>query len=69
MRMTASKEAKEIGLKGLQEMADLVGVPRGTLNKWYTSRPKLFRVLLLTAIIIKHGDTAIELLQKFKDMK
>ena len=44
--MTASKQAKEIGLKSLKQMAELTGVKERTLINWHKDRPLLFKVVL-----------------------
>lgn len=51
--MTPSKQCKAAGLKGLQHLSELSGVPRRTLIDWYRARPEAFRLLVLGASVEK----------------
>ena len=44
--MTASKRAKELGLKSLKQAIDL-GWPRSTLNDMHKNRPDRFEIVIL----------------------
>jgi len=44
--MSASTEAKEAGLKSLQQMIDMTGVARSTLEDWHKTRPILFGIII-----------------------
>lgn len=43
---TAAEQAKAVGLKSLKEVERLTCVSWSTLNRWHTTKPKLFAVLL-----------------------
>lgn len=45
--MTPSQQAKAAGLKSLQQVAEITGRSRGTLNNYHKRFPKLFEVILL----------------------
>ena len=51
--MSASKEIKQAGIKSLAHACRLSGVPRSTVNDWYRTKPKLFRVFLFGIIQIE----------------
>ena len=48
--MTASKQAKELGLKSLTQVSELTGQSLQTLTNWFNDKPKLFNVVLLGCI-------------------
>ena len=48
--MSASWEAKRMGLKSLKQVTDITGVKRDTLRNWSRDKPKLFKVVLLGCI-------------------
>ena len=45
--MTASKQAKELGLKSLTQVSELTGQSLQTLTNWFNHKPELFNVVLL----------------------
>lgn len=45
--MTASKQAKEAGLKSLKEVSELTGQSLQTLDNWSKHKKELFKVVLL----------------------
>ena len=45
--MTASKQAKELGLKSLTQVSELTGQSLQTLTNWFHDKPELFEVVLL----------------------
>jgi len=45
--MTASKQAKELGLKNLTQVSELTGKSLQTLTNWFNDKPELFEVVLL----------------------
>lgn len=45
--MTASKQAKELGLKSLTQVSELTGQSLQTLTNWFNDKPELFYVVLL----------------------
>jgi hypothetical protein len=45
--MTASKKAKELGLKSLTQVSELTGQSLQTLTNWFNDKPELFEVVLL----------------------
>jgi len=47
INMTASKQAKEAGLKSLLQVAELTGQSTQTLNNWFNHKPELFGIVLL----------------------
>ena len=51
--MSASKSAKEIGLKNLNEVSEISKVSPQTLNNWYNNKKELFNVVLLGCLKIK----------------
>lgn len=44
---TASKKAKELGLKSLTQASELTGQSLQTLINWFNDKPELFEVVLL----------------------
>ncbi len=44
--MSALKVCKDHGLKGVQSVADMVGVERNTVSRWYKTRPLLFDAIV-----------------------
>lgn len=64
--MTASKQAKAIGLKNLNEARDSLGtnksgnptVSRTTLENWYKNKPELFEVVCL-GVLAKRNNNGI----------
>lgn len=44
---SASKKAKELGLKSLTEVSELSGQSLQTLTNWFNDKPELFEVVLL----------------------
>ena len=44
---TASKQAKELGLKSLTQVSELTGQSLQTLTNWFNDKPELFEVVLL----------------------
>ena len=56
--MTASKQAKEAGLKSLSQVRDMLGTNKNghpivstqTLNNWHNNKPELFEVVLLGCV-------------------
>ena len=45
--MTASQQAKRMGLKSLTEVAQHTDTSLNTLINWHKNKPKLFNVVLL----------------------
>jgi hypothetical protein len=45
--MTASKQAKALGLKSLTQVSELTGQSLQTLTNWFNDKPELFEVVLL----------------------
>ena len=45
--MTASKKAKELGLKSLTQVSELTGQSLQTLTNWFKDKPELFEVVLI----------------------
>jgi len=45
--MTASKKAKELGLKSLTQVSGLTKQSPQTLINWFNDKPELFEVVLL----------------------
>ncbi len=48
--MTASKQAKELGLKSLTQVSELTGQSLQTLTNWFNDKPELFEVVLLGCV-------------------
>lgn len=48
--MTASEQAKMVGLKNLKEMSELTGQRSDTLGYWSRNSPKLFEAALKRAV-------------------
>jgi hypothetical protein len=44
--MTASKQAKELGLKSLTQVSELTGQSLQTLTNWFNDKPELFEIVL-----------------------
>ncbi len=49
-KMTASKQAKELGLKSLTQVSELTGQSLQTLTNWFNDKPELFEVVLLGCV-------------------
>ena len=45
--MTASKQAKAVGLKSLTQVAEMTNQSLQTLTNWHKNKPELFGVVLL----------------------
>ncbi len=45
--MTASKQAKELGLNSLTQVSELTGQSLQTLTNWFNDKPELFEIILL----------------------
>tara|TARA_R110000772_G_scaffold99997_3_gene200052 strand:+ start:1048 stop:1215 length:168 start_codon:yes stop_codon:yes gene_type:complete len=45
--MTASKQAKELGLKSLTQVSELTGQSPQTLTNWFNYKPELYKIVLL----------------------
>jgi hypothetical protein len=45
--MTASKQAKELGLKSLKQVSEMINKSPQTLINWYKNEPKHFEAVLL----------------------
>lgn len=56
--MTAAKRVKEVGLKSLQEVADMTGQSPQTLANWYDNPKKreLFEIVLKGCLFVKFLD-------------
>jgi len=52
--MTPSQYVCREGLDSLVELSQMSDVPLSTLERWYVSRPKVFRALLYQAVGEKH---------------
>ena len=50
INMTASKQAKELGLKSLTQVSKLTGQSPQTLINWFNDKPDLFEVVLLGCV-------------------
>jgi len=53
---TASKYAKEAGLKSLAEAVRMTGRSADTLTRWHKDMPELFRVVIAGCIEIKRQE-------------
>ena len=53
--MTASKQAKELGLKSLTQVSELTGQSLQTLTNWFNDKPELFKVVLLGCVALNYG--------------
>jgi hypothetical protein len=49
--MSASQQAKSIGLKNLSQVSQLTGVGLNTLINWHKNKPKLFNIVLLGCLV------------------
>ncbi len=47
LKMTASRQAKELGLKSLTQVSELTGQSLQTLTNWFNDKPELFRIVLI----------------------
>lgn len=45
--MTPSQQAKNSGLKSLNQMSELTGVQVRTLINWHKDKPVLFKIILV----------------------
>ena len=53
--MTASKQAKELGLKPLTKVSELTGQSLQTLINWHKDKPELFNIVLLGCYAIQNN--------------
>jgi len=53
MKPTASRKAKDYGLKNLNEMVAMTGESRQSLVNWFNLRPQRFELLLIGCIVKK----------------
>lgn len=51
--MNASQKAKAAGLKSLDELVEISGESRQTLNNWHNKKPVKFELVLKGAIVKK----------------
>jgi hypothetical protein len=51
--MLANEKAKKAGLHSLNEMSEITGVSRHTLNNWNKATPLKFDIFLLGAVFKK----------------
>ena len=58
--MFASEKAKKAGLKGLNEMSELTGVSRQTLNNWNKENPLKFDTFLMGAVAKRFLNSSIK---------
>jgi len=45
--MTASQQAKSMGLKSLKQVSEITGQSMQTLDNWSKHKPDLFRIVLI----------------------
>lgn len=53
---TASKYAKQAGLKSLAEAVRMTGRSADTLTRWYKDMPELFAVVIIGCVEIKRQE-------------
>lgn len=53
---TASKYAKQAGLKSLAEAVRMTGRSADTLTRWHKDMPDLFRVVILGCLEVKRQE-------------
>ena len=53
--MSASKEAKKLGVKNLTEVAEMTDQSLQTLRNWHRNKPKLFRVVIAGCVATKEA--------------
>jgi len=51
--MSASKQAKQAGLKSLAEACKISGQSPQTLHNWHKRKPELFHVVILGCVQLK----------------
>lgn len=51
--MTASEEAKKVGLKNLAEVSEMTKTSYQTLINWYKDKPELFAVVVAGCAVLK----------------
>ena len=56
-KLTASKYAKEAGLKSLAEAVRMTGRSADTLTRWHKDMPDLFRVVILGCLEVKQQES------------
>ncbi|MFY8352932.1 hypothetical protein AAEU29_20500 [Pseudoalteromonas sp. SSM20] len=54
--MSASREAKKMGLKSLKIAMEMTGQSRQNLQNWYQDKPDLFRVIIEGCISIQKKE-------------
>ena len=54
--MTASRYAKQAGLKSLAEAVRMTGRSADTLTRWHKDMPDLFRVVILGCLEVKRQE-------------
>lgn len=58
--MTAAKQAKAAGLRNLQQVADMIGRPRGWLYGCYENYPELFKIVLAGCVAQINKEGALK---------
>ena len=54
--VTASEDAKKVGLKSLKEAAEMTDTSFQTLNNWYNDKPKLFAVVMAGCAAMRNTE-------------
>lgn len=55
-KMTASQQAKSVGLKSLAQVAEMTGQSPQTLNNWHKNKHELFKVVLMGCVVLYNKD-------------
>jgi len=62
MSDSASNMCKSAGLASVRELAGYTGISTRTLNNWHKHKPRMFKLMIIAAVSIKHGEVMRELL-------
>ena len=56
MKLTASQQAKRVGLDSLSQVSRMTGKSRGTLYGWHKKEPELFNIVLLGCSLLSKDN-------------
>jgi hypothetical protein len=59
--MKASEYAKSMGVKSLKEVSGNIDITYETLINWYTSRPALFRLIIIGYINSESNEKLLQI--------
>ncbi len=61
--MTASEQAKALGLDSLTEVSQMTGISRQHLGTWHNENQNLFKIVLIGCAARKHKSHILNILE------